>query len=606
MDCAEARAYVIILSTTYREKDMAKAKAEKPAKDLSYRQSPDYVPTKEKLAYGCGAFMDGGGVALMSCVMLKYMQGGLGIEIGIASTIMMVSKIWDAVTDPIMGFISDNTRGRWGRRKPYMFFGGILLILGIFLLFLPVEEWGIISADNEAGLVAWMVVMYLLWNTFSTITMVPYCSMSSDISPSFKERNNANTVKLVFNAAASGLAYVLPLLFIEALISHNTGGDGYLFMPSMNATEFWLAICIIFGVLFGGGLIITGLFVKERIKVTTPKEKFDFKQFVKNYAEPYKNRSYRWHIVMYVAAFTCLDMISALAVYYATDVWAGKELFGMDMSSLFIIAPLMVAAVIMFPLARYVMDKKSKQFAFRMGLPAYIIAGIMLCAMDPSWAHPILVPIVSLLMGFGFGGAQMMPWIIFPDTVDVGQMATGERATGSYSGMMTLARKIAGAIGVGLIGWILDPIGYVSNDSGDPTKYIPQSEEVLLAIRLLMGLAIVIFISVALFASFKYKVDNKKLARVRYFIEARKAGTALSEEEEAERTALVHELYGKQDPGGYVSVLAGADGAEMNAAAPEASFGEAEGEVFEESAISSEKGEEDAASEEGSAEDEEK
>ena len=314
------------------------AKAAKAPKDLSYRNSPDYVPTKEKLAYGCGAFMDGGGVALMSCVMLKYMEGGLGLLPAVASTIMMVAKIWDAITDPIMGFISDNTRGKWGRRKPYMFFGGILLIIGIFLLFLPVEEWGIISADNKAGLIAWMVIMYLLWNTFSTITMVPYCSMSSDISPSFKERNNANTVKLVFNAAASGLAYVLPLLFIEAFVSYQTGGDGYMFMPNMNATEFWLAICLIFGTLFGGGLIVTGLFVKERIKATTPKEKFNFKQFIKNYAEPYKNKSYRWHIVMYVAAFTCLDMISALAVYYATDVWAGKELFGMDMSSLFIIA----------------------------------------------------------------------------------------------------------------------------------------------------------------------------------------------------------------------------------------------------------------------------
>lgn len=308
---------------------------------------------------------------------------------------------------------------------------------------------------------------------------------------------------------------------------------------------------------------------------------------------------------MYVSAFICLDMISALAVYYATDVWHGYKIFDWDMSSLFIVAPLMVAAVIMFPLARYVMDKKTKQFAFRMGLPAYIIAGIMLCVMDPSWTPPILVPIVAFLMGLGFGGAQMMPWIIFPDTVDVGQMATGERATGSYSGMMTLARKIAGAIGVGLIGWILDPIGYISNDSGDPTKYIPQSEEVLLAIRLIMGLAIVIFISVALFASFKYKVDNKKLTRVRYFIEARKAGTVLSEEEEAERTALVHELYGKEDPGGYVTVLAGADGAEMSADTPEASFGEAEGEVFEEESISSEKGEdvaEESVSEEGSAE----
>ena len=576
------------------------AKAAKAPKDLSYRNSPDYVPTKEKLAYGCGAFMDGGGVALMSCVMLKYMEGGLGLLPAVASTIMMVAKIWDAITDPIMGFISDNTRGKWGRRKPYMFFGGILLIIGIFLLFLPVEEWGIISADNKAGLIAWMVIMYLLWNTFSTITMVPYCSMSSDISPSFKERNNANTVKLVFNAAASGLAYVLPLLFIEAFVSYQTGGDGYMFMPNMNATEFWLAICLIFGTLFGGGLIVTGLFVKERIKATTPKEKFNFKQFIKNYAEPYKNKSYRWHIVMYVAAFTCLDMISALAVYYATDVWAGKELFGMDMSSLFIIAPLMVAAVIMFPLARYVMDKKTKQFAFRMGLPAYIIAGILLCVMDPSWAPPVLVPIVALLMGFGFGGAQMMPWIIFPDTVDVGQMATGERSTGTYSGMMTLARKIAGALGVGLVGWILTGVGYVPRQPAGE-----QTDEVLLAVRLIMGLAIVVFISIALWASFRYKINNKKLTRVRYFIEARKAGTVLSEEEEAERTALVHELYGAKDPGGYVTVLAGADGAEMSADTPEASFGEAEGEVFEEESISSEKGEdvaEESVSEEGSAE----
>ena len=517
-------------------------KAAKEPKDLSYRQSPDYVPTKEKLAYGCGAFMDGGGVALMSCVMLKYMTT-MGIEMAVASTIMMVAKFWDAITDPLMGFISDNTRGRWGRRKPYMFVGGILLIIGIFLLFMPVREWGMSVAD----FVPYIIIMYLLWNTFSTITMVPYCSMASDISPSFKERNNANTVKLVFNAVASGLAYVLPLLFIEAL----TKKDGFMFMPNISATDFWLAISIIFGVLFGGGLIVCGLFVKERIKATAPKEKFDFKQFCKNYAAPYKNRSYRWHIVMYVAAFICLDMISALAVYYATDVWHGYTLFGKDMSSLFIIAPLMVAAVLMFPLARYVMDKKSKQFAFRMGLPCYIIAGIMLAVMDPSWAPPILVPIVALLMGFGFGGAQMMPWIIFPDTVDVAQMATGERPTGTYSGMMTLARKTAGALGVGLIGWILDPIGYIVNDSDDPAKYIPQTEEVLLAVRLIMGIAIVVFISIALYASFRYKITNKKLARVRYFIDARKEGTVLSEEEEAERAALVHELYGNKDPGGY-------------------------------------------------------
>lgn len=498
----------------------------------------DRVPLKEKLCYGAGGLMDGGGVALMSCVMLGFMTKYGGIIPAVASTIMMIAKLWDAISDPFMGFISDNTRGRLGRRKPYMFFGGIALILALFLLFMPLRDWGV----SVGGYTAYIIIMYLVWNTCSTITQVPYTSMASDITPSFKERNNCNTVKLVFTAAASGLAYVIPLVLLEALISE----DGYLFFPKISGPVFWIILAVVFGALFGGGLILCGLFVKERIKPTAPKQKFNLKRFVKNYVEPYKNRSYRWHILMYATAFMCMDMISALAVYYATDVWHGYKLFGMDMSSMFIVAPLMVAAVVMFPVARIMMDKKSKAFAFRMGLPFYIAGGIMLAVMDPSWTPPVLVPIVALIMGLGFGGAQMMPWIIFPDTLDVAEMATGARPTGTYSGMMTLARKVAGAFGVGLVGWIMTGAGYITDDNA--TSYIVQPASALLAIKLVLGVAIAVFISIALFASFKYKVTSKKLERMRYFIDAKKSGAPLTDEEEEERTAMVAELYGKVNP----------------------------------------------------------
>lgn len=508
----------------------------------------DRVPLKEKLAYGIGGLMDGGGVSMMSCVMLAYMTKN-GIAMTVASTIMMLAKLWDAITDPFMGFISDNTRGKWGRRKPYMFFGGISLFICIFFVFLPVREWGM----PVGGFTAYIIILYLIWNTCSTVTQVPYCSMASDITPSFRERNNANTVKLVFTAIASGLGYVLPLVFIEALT--NPDGTGFLFMPQLSSVDFWLCMSIIFGTLFGGGLVICGIFVKERINPKTPKQRFNFKQFVNSYAIPYKNRSYRWHIVMYVTAFMCMDIISALAVYYATDVWHGYELFGMKMSSLFIIAPLMVAAVVMFPLARVMMDKKSKQFAFRMGLPFYIGGGIMLAVMDPSWAPPILVPIVALIMGLGFGGAQMMPWIIFPDTVDVAEMATGARPTGTYSGMMTLARKVGGALGVGMVGWIIGGLGYVENKSDDVAAYIPQSDKVLLTIRLVLGISVAVFITVALIASFRYKINSAKLTRIRYFIEARKSGKTLTDEESKEREALVAELYGKVNPDDVVEIV---------------------------------------------------
>ncbi len=534
----------------------------------------DRVPLKEKLAYGIGGLMDGGGVSMMSCVMVAFMEHN-GIALGLATTIFMIAKLWDAITDPFMGFISDNTRGKWGRRKPYMFWGGISLLLCIFLVFLPVREWGM----SVGGFTAYIILMYLLWNTCSTVTQVPYCSMASDITPSFRERNNANTVKLVFTAIASGLGYVLPLLFIEAL---KTDKANWLFMPKIDGVQFWLLMSIIFGVLFGGGLVICGLFVKERINPKTPKRHFNFKQFVNSYAVPYKNRSYRWHIAMYVSAFACMDMISALAVYYATDVWKGYKLFGMDMSSLFIIAPLMVAAVVMFPLARVMMDKKSKQFAFRMGLPFYIGGGIMLAIMDPSWAPPILVPIVALIMGLGFGGAQMMPWIIFPDTVDVAEMATGQRPTGTYSGMMTLARKVGGALAVGFVGWVIDPF-YLPKDQLGPDGMQPQ--EALLAIRLVLGITVAVLITIALISSFRYKVTSAKLTRIRYFIEARKSGKTLTDEESVEREALVAELYGKVNPDDVVDPSMVDDEGNLIESAPETDIVEGVEDAIEEIAI---------------------
>lgn len=595
----------------------------KKEKDLSYKSSPDYVPMKEKLAYGCGALMDGGGVALMACVMLKYMTDTLGIVAASASTIMMVSKIWDAVTDPLMGSVTDNTRTKWGRRRPYMVFGGVLLIIALALLFAPIKDWWGIT--SQAGMIAYVLVFYIVWNTCSTITQVPYTSMASDISPSFHERNNANTIKLVFSAVASGLAYVLPLLILGAREKGTISG-----------TTFWIVMVAVFGTMFGGGLIITGLFTKERVKPEkVEKKKFNFKEFLKGYIQPYKNKSYAWHIGMYVSAFACMDMLSALAAYYASHVWRGVKMTlpivgEMTFSSMFIIAPIMVAAVLAFPLVRVMMDKKGKAFAFRMGLPFYILGGILIAVLNPQMGcPPWVIPIVAFLMGFGFGGAQMIPWMNFPDTLDVAELTLGERPTGNYSGMMTLVRKIGGALGVGIIGWVLTGVGYegynaattaadalaqenpnsafaieyAQTDSTKVADFLKNNEgvvsakldelaasgkisfdtsgfsvasvadnvnKVLLTIRLLMGIAIAVLIAFALFSSFQFHLNNKILARMRYFSEKIKNGEydELTDEEKQERIDLIKKHYGKyrkeEDEARIAEITAAAKASETN------------------------------------------
>ena len=155
----------------------------------------------------------------------------------------------------------------------------------------------------------------------------------------------------------------------------------------------------------------------------------------------------------------------------------------------------------------------------------------------------------------------MMPWIIFPDTVDVAEFATGVRNTGTYSGMMTLIRKVAGALGVGMVGWIMTGADYISSETAG---------EVVIQIRLMMGIAIVVLIGFALFCSLQFKVTDKKLQRMRYYIEKVKEGglQSLTAGETAERNSMVAELYGKVDPhdaAAWINEGLGENGAEAAA-----------------------------------------
>lgn len=476
----------------------------------------DRVPPKERIFYGLAALLDGGGGTLMSLVLLGFLNKGLGIASAVAAAIIFASKAWDAISDPLLGAISDNTRSKWGRRRPYLFAGGILIMLALGLLFAPIK-----SFPNGVK-IAWASIAYIFYCTCSTVSQVPFCSLSSDISPDFRERNNVNTIKLIFNMVSAGLCYLIPVFLFENYLD----GD-------ISEVQFFLAMFLGFGIFFGLPLVLSSFFIKERTPYDPEiKVKFSFKSYI----EPFKVKSYVWHLVMYGSAFICIDIISALAVYYATDVLRGVTVFSWKMSSLFIIAPMMVTAACMLPVVYYFMKHKSKQFAFRIGLPCYIIGGISLAVL-PTSAPGWLVPVFTFIMGVGIGGAQMIPWLIFPDTVDIAELKYGARLTGSFSGLMTFSRKLATAIAILIVGAILTLSGE------DPDAEI-QKESVLIAVRAIMGISIVVLIGIAIFASFRYKVTNKDLERVRYFLDAQhnNALESLTDEEKAERQALIDRL----------------------------------------------------------------
>jgi Na+/melibiose symporter-like transporter len=480
----------------------------------------DKIPLYEKLAYGAGDIFGGGQGSMLSLLLLFFFTDILGINSAVAGTAIMISKIWDAIIDPTFGVISDNTRTRLGRRRPYIIIGGALIIPAMAVLFAPIQGF------SEVGKSIWICFAYLFYCSVSSLSQVPYNSLSSDISPDYRERNKANTFKLVFDLFAAGLCFLIPSLLLNSYKS----GD-------ISTLTFTLALVLGIGSLFSIPLVIAGIVVKERSPYDKLyKEKFNFKE----YFGTIKIKSFRLLLIMYVCAYICMDVISALALYYTSNILRGVTLFGKEMGTLYVIGPLMVCAAIAVPFAYLFMRKKSKQFAYRFGIPLFIISGIMIAVYNTSWPA-YLVPVFAITAGLGFGGSQIMPWLMFPDTVDVAELKLNKRPAGSMGGIMTFCRTVTTAFATALVAWVLGAAGYQESVAGE---MVIQNDKVLLAIRLLMALTITLLFSIGFIASLQYKINDKKLARIRYFSDKKREGNydTLTDEEKQEHDKLIKEL----------------------------------------------------------------
>ncbi|MDD3946748.1 MAG: MFS transporter [Clostridia bacterium] len=478
----------------------------------------DRIPFGEKVIYGAADLFGGGQATMLSLLLLVFFTDIIGITAAYAGTIILVSKLWDAFSDPCCGIVSDNLRTKMGRRKPFMILGGLLIPPALAFLFAPIQNLG-----SEAAKIAFAAIAYVAYCTVSTVSQVPYMSMSSDISSDYRERNKANTIKLIFDMLAAAICYLVPSMVFDMLKN-----------GTLSQTAFYFIIVFGFGALFAVPMVVAGFKIKERTPYPLEKSRFDFNGWFKSL----RVKSFKYHILMYIGAFLSMDLISNLAIFYVGNVLRGVELFGREIGTVFIIAPMMVIAGISVPLYYFIMQKTTKQFAYRMGIPLYILGVVGLALYQTSWPS-VLVIVAAALMGIGLGGAQMMPWIVFPDTVDVAELKLGYRPTGNFSGIMTFSRKVSTAVAIQLVGAGLSLAGYQSATAGE---VIQQGPAVLLAIRIMLGVSVTLFLIMGFYASLKYKVNNKKLQRIRYFNEMNRADEELTEEEQEEKTALIREL----------------------------------------------------------------
>lgn len=484
---------------------------------------PEKISGGEKTAFAVGEIYGSGGVAILSLVYLTFLTLIVKIPPAIAGTIIMVARIWDAFSDPIMGSISDNTRTRYGRRRPYIIASSILIIIAMFLLFMPIQNWESLTAK-----IVYVVFAHLFYSTVSTVFNVPYLSLTSEISENVKQRSSMNFLRLAIGMLATAVCFLLSSLFLQMQ------KDGVI-----SSTQFSLIVAGVFSVFFAVPVLLCGIFSKERTPLPQSKLRFS----LKNFANTFKLKCFRRLLLMYVFSFVCNEIIANLIIIYVFNVAQHSDfaLLGFKLPALVNMFMLIGAALVM-PISLTMLQKKiAKPIIFMCGIPLFMAGALALACFPSNSTHPQLLILCSTIAGMGFGMAQMIPWLVFPDIVDVAELKSNDRNPGAYNGTMTFFKKFASGMAVFLIGLVLQTTGF---DEQLGTS-MPQPQSAVKGMRLVIGICIPICLAIAFVGAFIIKITTKKSERIRYFIDVQREGKIddLQEEEKSELDKLKKELF---------------------------------------------------------------
>lgn len=439
------------------------------------------VPLKNKILFGIGDMYAGGAFLLVGLLFLKFMTDVAGLSPALAGSVFLIGKIWDAVSDPMMGVISDHTRSRFGRRRIY-FLAGILPVFATFAML-----WMSISSESQAAKFSYYAVSYILFNTSFTMVQVPYNAILPDMTDSYSERSVLSGIRLTFSAVSAIIAGTVPMMII--------GSSGY------------AAMGLIFGIFYAIPWVCVFLGTYENAEHQQLQSGERVRDIIRDLPSIFGNRSFRHHAGLFICSQSAVDILTTLFIYYLTYVLRRESEFSMVM------AAMLIVPVIMMPVYTKMAVRSSKTSPMHLGLVVWIAALIAALFLKPDQPG-FLIYIVAACSGIGSASAVFVPWSILPDVTDVDELISGKRREGLYSGIATLLRKLAQALAVFIVGSLLDIMGYVPN--------VQQSPEVILGIKLTFSLLPILLLLAALLFSYRYQVTGDRHQLVIEEIERRK------------------------------------------------------------------------------------
>ncbi|MDR1420818.1 MAG: MFS transporter [Treponema sp.] len=438
------------------------------------------LSVKQKFGFG---ICDLGGnlfFTLMGFWTLKYLTDTAGIAAAWAGAAVMAGKAWDAVSDPVMGYISDRTVTRWGRRRPYLLFGAVPMMLAMWLFFSSPQ-------GGPALLFVWAVFTLILLNTAAAVLNVPYSSLTPELTDDYHEKTVLNGYRFgcaVFGTIL-GAAAVLPLVNFFA-----AAGGGFAFPVRFG----WSATGLVLGIVVAVTALVTFFTTKEKRRQAFPSE-----GFFATYREVFTNRPYVRLVTAYALHIMGISFVQGILGYYTEYVYQRPDLAPLAMLIL------LLAAMACIPVSVLVSKRIGKKRTYQICF-AVLSSGCLAIFFLGRLLGPVFFLCLMVYAGAGVGFSYVSPWAMVPDTIEYDAARSGERKEGAYYGMWTFVSKLGTSLAVFVSGLVLAAGGYSANTG--------QGERALSAIAILIGpVPALVFIAAMICVQF-YSLDEGNYRKI--------------------------------------------------------------------------------------------
>lgn len=436
---------------------------------------------------------------MVSTYLLFFFTTVVGIDPVIAGTITALGAIWNTLWSPIIGYISDHTSGRFGRRVPFIFCAAFPLGISNYLLFLSVD----ISEPYKTLYYAVMVVIF--WSAFSTF-FNPHLALGSDITGDYNERTSVRAYAYIFNVIGMSLGMVLPTAIVEFLMNYGR-----------TMQEGWEMVGALIGTVTFVSLIFTAVSMRQKGKQKKAKDKVSIRGMFRDYMQILKLRPLRWILATSII-YLCANTISGVnRIYFMTY---NMSMRGSEIT--LVLITLLVAGILLTPFITFVSrqtDKRKAYIGFAL-TSAILITYARISGID-TWLDLVAYFFVFAMVNTAYW--QLMPAMVY-DVCELDELYSGKRRAGIIASMQSLVESLSAAVSLQLLGVMLKLAGF----DGEAAVQTATAE---LWIENTMTIIAAIFIAASALAMAQYAVTREKFAEITAALEKRRKGEKLTKDD---------------------------------------------------------------------------